>query len=555
MRSGVQLETLERQLNQQLTNELATHDPNAGSTDAAHQAVLRQQSDVQQRILRLDESQPAGSVLSTLTPARPVRVVNGGGLSAPNDPLTRLLLAGLIGLVIGIALAALVSRQSETVYGVPSIEAATLLPVISEIPYINAVGKRRYDVLTQVVPSSRLAEAYRGLRTTISMMWIANTTRARPTAPIRPSAPTCRKVLMVASPGPSEGKSTSTANLAACYAETGKRVIVIDLDQRRQKLHRFVGANAEPHVENLGTASAPIVNADALLQDTAIPGVQFVSSPERDAAPAESVAMITAVIAAVRDRADIILLDTPPLLLANAAYDIMSEADALLLLIHDGHTKRAAAARATQMLRRLDAPVLGVCVIGAVEHTARLWLRIRLWLRVRLRLRVRRRRDGTGSPRRPAPGTRPPQPGPQRRIDARGSLMSHAAARRVHRLATKQRHVVPAHAAFGCDHDRCRHRAPATRRHGDCGLGRARGTRHRRGISSSALPPGAEPKRSRSVATSSRPERRWVTSERSPRPDDDAGRRRRAAHDRGAFARRSHDGRHRRRRRNRVAAR
>lgn len=54
----LQLESLERRLNDQLTFELAAHSPNAGATDAQHQAVLRQQSDVQQRILRLEETGP-----------------------------------------------------------------------------------------------------------------------------------------------------------------------------------------------------------------------------------------------------------------------------------------------------------------------------------------------------------------------------------------------------------------------------------------------------------------------------------------------------------------
>jgi hypothetical protein len=54
----LQLKALEARLNAQLTSELSTHSPNAGATDASHQAVLREQSDVQQRILRLDEQRP-----------------------------------------------------------------------------------------------------------------------------------------------------------------------------------------------------------------------------------------------------------------------------------------------------------------------------------------------------------------------------------------------------------------------------------------------------------------------------------------------------------------
>src|SRR5262245_59330841 len=57
----VQLATLERQLNEQLTQELATHSPTAGATDASHQAVLREQSDVQQRIVKLEDERPVPS--------------------------------------------------------------------------------------------------------------------------------------------------------------------------------------------------------------------------------------------------------------------------------------------------------------------------------------------------------------------------------------------------------------------------------------------------------------------------------------------------------------
>ena len=69
---------------------------------------------------------------------------------------------------------------------------------------------------------------------------------------------------MIASPGPSEGKSTTTANLAACYAESGRRVIVIDLDQRRQKLHRFVDSEMEPHLDYTDDDAKATIDFDSL---------------------------------------------------------------------------------------------------------------------------------------------------------------------------------------------------------------------------------------------------------------------------------------------------
>jgi len=242
-----QYEKTERTLFSQLAAATVANSPDQGTLRARHDAMVRLLGDTQQRLLHLEHAKPPTQQFTIFQRPIAVResVSSGLGLHAPQSPMGRLLLAALLGLFLGMAGAILLNRQSETVYGVPSIEAAAMLPVITEIPYINAIGKRRYDILTQSVPASRIAEAYRGLRTTISMMWIGNAKREGDSNSEHSDLP---RVLMVASPGPSEGKSTTTANLAATYAETGRRVVVIDLDQRRQKLHKFVGAAAEPHL-------------------------------------------------------------------------------------------------------------------------------------------------------------------------------------------------------------------------------------------------------------------------------------------------------------------
>src|SRR5262249_37521918 len=159
-------------------------------------------------------------------------------------------------------------------------------------------------VLTQSVPASRIAEAYRGLRTTISMMWIGNAKREGDPNAEHSDSP---RVLMIASPGPSEGKSTTAANLAATYAETGRKVIVIDLDQRRQKLHKFVGASMEPHLAWADEEQTRI-DFDALLQDTTMARVKFINSPDRTVNPGEAMALIRHAVEWARNHADIVLL-------------------------------------------------------------------------------------------------------------------------------------------------------------------------------------------------------------------------------------------------------
>src|SRR5262249_13800835 len=136
----VALRRQEADLNQRLQAAFIANSPDIGTLDSQHQAVLRQLSDLQERILKLEANKPSATPLSTLQAATPLRVdTGGGGLSTPTDPLSRLLLAALIGLALGIGIALFLNRHSEAVYGVPSVEAATMLPVISEVPYVNAM--------------------------------------------------------------------------------------------------------------------------------------------------------------------------------------------------------------------------------------------------------------------------------------------------------------------------------------------------------------------------------------------------------------------------------
>ncbi len=293
--------------------------------------------------------QPAASV---------VRKHKAGSSTIPVAMKPRLVLGFMVGFLLGALVAFLVGKLDSSVFGVQSTETAARLPVLAEIPHVSTSRRRRFEVLTQLSPLSGVADSYRGLRTSIGLMWLANESETGRTEP---------RTLIIASPGPNEGKSTSSANLAAAYAEMGKNVVVVDLDFRRQRLHKFLGANAEPHLANLGTLSQPVVDLDAITQASSIPGVRFIGSAAPDSTPAEASVAGRAAIRAARESADIVIIDTPPLLLTNDTFDLLDMADAVLLLVRDGRTKSAALTRAAQQLRRLDAPVLGIALIGAVS--------------------------------------------------------------------------------------------------------------------------------------------------------------------------------------------
>ena len=241
----------------------------------------------------------------------------------PKSAKVRLPIGLGLGLLLGVLGAFLISRFDSAVYGIPATEAAARLPVLAEIPHVTSTRRRRFEVLTQLSPLSGVADAYRGLRTSIGLMWLANESESGQNEP---------RTLLVASPGPNEGKSTTSANLAAAYAEIGKRVIVVDLDFRRQRLHRFLGANAEPYLQNNGSLSNPIIDLPSVIQQTSIPGVQFIGSASPDSTPAEAAVAGRAAILAACEIADIVIIDTPPLLLTNDTFDLLDLSDAVVLL-------------------------------------------------------------------------------------------------------------------------------------------------------------------------------------------------------------------------------
>ena len=141
------------------------------------------------------------------------------------------------------------------------------------------------------------------------------------------------------------------ANLATVFAEADYSVLVINCDFRRPRLHRYLGGSDE---------ARKVVQSD-------IPGVRMVNNvlSSSNSNPAEVTAAQRRVIEAARGIFDIILLDTAPLLSTNDASELVGVSDVVVLVARSGRTTKPAAARATEVLQRLEATVAGVALLGA----------------------------------------------------------------------------------------------------------------------------------------------------------------------------------------------
>ncbi len=253
------------------------------------------------------------------------------------------LIGGLVGgLLAGILLAAVLNRLDNRVRSKRQVEALIDLPVVAEVPSLGRTARRAAEVHASARPRSRFAEQYRALASSLAYA--------------RRSRAATAQVVLVTSPGPSEGKTTTVANLGAMLAEAGESVLLINCDFRRPRLHVLTGTNYEPMD----------------LNRTQIPEVELISNvvEDVDALPTEVIAAQRSVIKKAAKLYDLIIIDTAPLLATNDAVDLLDLVDDVVLVVRAGKTAMHAADRAAEVLDRRNAHVLGVVITDVDARTS-----------------------------------------------------------------------------------------------------------------------------------------------------------------------------------------
>ncbi len=342
---------------------------------------------IQADLVQLERQGPAIGQYAPLDSAQngqlqQVRTPGGSAISSSQ----RLILGGAIGALLGLVLLIIMELLGARIRDVQGTEGAARMPVIAEIPVVKMNRADRFVVATSADPASLTAEAYRSLRTSLLAMWQRHP-KNTPLPAARNGngngatngnvngsgngAPHGRplKTLLVTSPGPAEGKSISVVNLAAAFAETGMSVIVIDSDFRRPTQCRYLDRPKSPNLADLDIACSP-EDLEAVLQDTEVPGVRLAASAPTKSDPGHAIAVAKSAVRAAQDLADIVIVDSPPLLLANDASDLALGVDATILLARAGWTRRSGVVASADLLRRLEAPVIGIAIVGA-EHGVR----------------------------------------------------------------------------------------------------------------------------------------------------------------------------------------
>jgi polysaccharide biosynthesis transport protein len=276
-------------------------------------------------------------------------------------PIQNLLMGLLIGLGTGIALAFVIEALDNTLKTQADVEQFLGVPVLGLVPLIGAAAGadaaqdndhlRERDLGVFLDPKSVAAECCRSIRTNILFM-----------SPDRPL-----KTMVVTSPSPQEGKTTTAINLGVTMAEAGGRVLIVDTDMRRPRLHRSFGVPNQTGISSVIVGKTTIQEA---VKRTDVPNLDVLPCGPVPPNPSELLhterfAIVLAECAKLYDR---IILDSPPTSAVTDPAVLGNLADGVVLVVKAGETTRDSAMHARRQLAGAKARLFGV-VVNAIDFS------------------------------------------------------------------------------------------------------------------------------------------------------------------------------------------
>ncbi len=295
--------------------------------------------------VRVAEAQATSNVVQ-VEPARP-----------PAEPVrprvaVNTLLAGMVGFMLAVAGIFLVEAMDNTLRTPDDVTRLLGLPVLGVIADHPVEDGHLVALDT---PRSPVAEAFRSLRTNLQFASVD-----------RPLVK-----LLVTSPGPGEGKSTVAANLAAVLAQSGRRVTLLDADMRRPRVHRLYGLPNRKGLSGLFVGSRILL--DGALQTTPTENLTAITTGELPPNPSELLGSekMNEIIAKVMEISDVLVIDSPPVMLVTDSAVLSQRVDGVLLVLRQGETNLEFARQSVEALRRVGANLLGVVLNGVPVRSSR----------------------------------------------------------------------------------------------------------------------------------------------------------------------------------------
>ncbi len=273
--------------------------------------------------------------------------------------------------LFGMGLALFLEYLDDTIRTTEEIENYLQLPALAAIPAMDSMPKRKLllvgsnegeedsptsPLLISADSRSSLAEAYRHLRTSILLSTAGH-------------AP---KSLLITSSLPSEGKTTTATNTAISLAQTGARVLIIDADMRRPRLHSIFGVENGNGLSTLLASELADGDITAAIKQDEKSKLYLLTSGPIPPNPAElvgSTQMVT-LLRMLQTRFTHVVVDSPPIASFTDGVLIASMVDGVILVVNAGRSSRQVVKRSRQLLQEVGAKVFGV-VLNNVNLNAK----------------------------------------------------------------------------------------------------------------------------------------------------------------------------------------
>ncbi len=293
--------------------------------------------------------------------------ISVAGFAIPNETpvaprrLVTVMAALLLSTLFGMGLALFLEYLDDTIRTVEEIESVLQLPALAAIPTIESMPKRKLllvgaseeeedkadsELLIFADSRSALSEAYRQLRTSILL-----STAGHPP-----------KSLLITSSLPSEGKTTTATNTAISLAQTGAKVLIVDADMRRPRLHSLFNISNGEGLSTLLSSESTDADIARVVRTDEGTQLNLLTSGPIPPNPAELIGsdQMANLLKKLQNHYTHVVIDSPPITSFTDGVLIASMVDGVILVVHSGKSSRQVVKRARQLLQDVGAKILGV---------------------------------------------------------------------------------------------------------------------------------------------------------------------------------------------------
>lgn len=270
-------------------------------------------------------------------------------------------MGAFLGACLGLGLGYIVEAADRSFRKPEEIIREFGIPIVGHIPYIQdkklkaAASKSTLDetIITQHLPRSRPAEAYRAVRTAVCFSATGRQHR----------------LIQVTSPAAGDGKSTLAQNFAVALAQSGKKTIIVESDFRRPKVHKLTGAPAGPGIVDVLRGKAEV---DDAIHRTEVENYFSMPCGGRPNNPSELLVMpeYENLLQVLKEKFDYVIVDSPPVLVVTDPCSVAPRTDGVLLCIRLSRHTRDFGRRALEQLRDVGANMTGIVINGVEESDA-----------------------------------------------------------------------------------------------------------------------------------------------------------------------------------------